>query len=242
MARIRSIHPGFFTDEAFVQVSAHARLLLLGLGVEADDKGTFPWKPVTLKMRLFPLDIVDMQELLAELVKADAIRRYKMDGKEYGAIRNFRIHQRPKKPNDVNPMPEEFGTYVGLTDTSSVPVGNQSGKTSADGGEDGGEGSISDTKVSSPGELRPETVVEAWNEMAGRLNLAQVRSISAKRRAQLKTRIRDHPLSHWIDALNAIERSQFLLGENNRGWRADFDFLLQPSSFQKLIEGSYDRK
>lgn len=139
MSRIRSIHPGFFTDEAFVQVSAHARLLLLGLGVEADDKGTFPWKPVTLKMRLFPMDVIDIQELLAELVNADAIRRYKIDGKEYGAIRNFRIHQRPKKPNDINPMPDEYGTYVGLYGDSSEPVGNQYGKTSADGGEGRGE-------------------------------------------------------------------------------------------------------
>lgn len=143
MARIRSIHPGFFTDEAFVQVSAHARLLLLGLGIEADDKGTFPWKPVTLKMRLFPADMIDIQELLKELTDADAIRRYMVEGREYGAIRNFRVHQRPKKPNDLHPMPDEFRTYIGLDDASSEPVGNRYGNSPADGGEgrmeDGGE-------------------------------------------------------------------------------------------------------
>lgn len=135
MSRIRSIHPGFFTDEDFVQVSAFARLLILGLGTEADDKGTFPWKPVSLKMKLFPMDTVDIQELLRELIDAGAIRRYQVDGKEYGAIRNFRQHQRPKKPNDVHPMPDEFGTYVGLSDVSGERVGNRWGKTSADGGE-----------------------------------------------------------------------------------------------------------
>lgn len=139
MSRIRSIHPGFFTDEDFVQVSAFARLLLLGLGTEADDKGTFPWKPVSLKMKLFPMDMVDIQELLKELTDADAVRRYKVDGKEFGAIRNFRIHQRPKKPNDLHPLPDEFLHYVGLSDGSSEPVGNRSGKTSADGGEGRGE-------------------------------------------------------------------------------------------------------
>jgi hypothetical protein len=139
MSRIRSIHPGFFTDEDFVQVSAFARLLLLGLGTEADDKGTFPWKPVSLKMKLFPMDMVDIQELLRELTDADAIRRYQVDGKEFGAIRNFRVHQRPKKPNDLHPMPDELRTYVGLTYESSEPVGNRWGKTSADGGEGRGE-------------------------------------------------------------------------------------------------------
>ena len=35
MARIRSLHPGQWTDEAFVQCSAFARLLALGLLVWA---------------------------------------------------------------------------------------------------------------------------------------------------------------------------------------------------------------
>ena len=33
MARIRSIHPGIWTDEAFVELSALARLLYIGLWV-----------------------------------------------------------------------------------------------------------------------------------------------------------------------------------------------------------------
>jgi len=52
LARIRSIHDGFFTDENLVSVSVFARLLFLGLGVQADDKGVFEWKPITLKMRM----------------------------------------------------------------------------------------------------------------------------------------------------------------------------------------------
>lgn len=137
-----------------MQVSAFARLLLLGLGTEADDKGTFPWKPVSLKMKLFPLDVVDLQALLKELADVDAIRRYKIDGKEYGAIRNFRQHQRPKKPNDLHPMPDDFRTYVGLTDASGEPVGNQWGKTSADGGEGRGEEDGEERRMEDGGEGR----------------------------------------------------------------------------------------
>jgi hypothetical protein len=40
--------------------------------------------------------------------------------------------------------------------------------------------------------------------------------------------------------MDALERSAFCRGENDRGWRADFDFLLQPKSFTKLLEGAYD--
>ena len=89
--------------------------------------------------------------------------------------------------------------------------------------------------------ILPQDVVEVWNETAERLGLAKVRKLSPTRMRQLKARIREHPIEEWTEAIRAIERSPFLRGENGRGWRADFDFLLQPSSFQKLVEGSYDR-
>ncbi|KQS84143.1 hypothetical protein [Rhizobium sp. Leaf386] len=114
MARIRSLHDGFFTDDRLVTVSMAARMLFLGLGVHADDKGVFEWKPLTLKMRIFPADNLDVAGLLEELASIDAIRNYEIDGRRYGAIRNFRRFQRPKTPNDIHPIPDDFRNYVGL--------------------------------------------------------------------------------------------------------------------------------
>lgn len=115
MARIRSVHPGFFTDEELVATSLGARLLFIGLGVEADDKGVFEWKPLTIKMRIFPADNVDVSALLAELEEAGALRRYELSGRQFGAIRNFRKFQRPKTPNDIHPAPDDIRNYVGLS-------------------------------------------------------------------------------------------------------------------------------
>ncbi len=114
MARIRSIHPGFFTDENIVSASMSARLLFLGLGVEADDKGIFEWKPLTIKMRIFPADNIDVAPLLGELVEAGVIRNFEIAGRTYGAIRNFRRFQKPKTPNDIHPASPEILAYVGL--------------------------------------------------------------------------------------------------------------------------------
>jgi hypothetical protein len=122
MARIRSIHQGFFTDERLVSCSAFARLLLIGLWTEADDQGVFEWKPITIKMRLFPIDALDVPATLSELVAADAIKKFSYDGREYGAVRNFRKFQRPKKPNRTHPLPDKFRTYVALSDASSEPT------------------------------------------------------------------------------------------------------------------------
>lgn len=141
VARIRSIHPGQWTDEDFVSVSAFARLLALGVRNEADDQGIFEWKPTTLKMRLLPADNVDVVALLSELERANIIKRYSAEGREYGAIRNFKRYQRPKKPNSLHPIPAEFRTYLGSPDDSSEPVENRYGNQPADVGgrrEDGG--------------------------------------------------------------------------------------------------------
>ena len=70
MARIRSIHPGLWTDEAFVSLTPYSRLLFMGIWTECDDMGSFEWSPLKLKMRLLPADNIDAGELLAELEAA----------------------------------------------------------------------------------------------------------------------------------------------------------------------------
>lgn len=138
MSRIRSVHPGFFTDEDLVSVSFAARLLFIGLGVEADDKGVFEWKPLTIKMRIFPADNVDAAALLAELETIGAIKSYDVAGKKYGAIRNFRRFQKPKTPNDIYPAPREILAFVGLVsemDEGDEPSFPQKGETLPQNGE-----------------------------------------------------------------------------------------------------------
>lgn len=112
MARIRSVHPGFFTDEAFVTASRDARLLFIGLLCEADDSGVFEWKPLGIKMRVFPADAIDVAALLAELAALDILRPFTGDGKPYGAIRNFGRYQRPKFPKRVHPLPDDMRAFV----------------------------------------------------------------------------------------------------------------------------------
>lgn len=107
MSRIRSIHPGLWTDEQFVSLSSFARLLFMGIWNECDDKGTFAWSPLQMKMRILPADNVDAAELMAELVAVDCIQHYEIDGKSYGAVRNFAKFQRPKSPNDIHPLPQK---------------------------------------------------------------------------------------------------------------------------------------
>jgi hypothetical protein len=170
MSRIRSIHPGLFTDEAFMALSAHARLLVVGVWTEAFDDGVFEWKPLTLKAKIFPADNVDVPGLLAELIAGAFVRREEADGRQIGLIRNFRVYQRPKKPNSSGMLRDEWRTYVGISDDSGEPVPNQSATSGGkspqmeDGGGRREDGDTSPPPVPEPEGARVsfEDVVEAY--------------------------------------------------------------------------------
>jgi len=105
MPRIRSLHPGQWTDDQFVVCSFGARLLALGLRNEADDNGIFEWNPIKIKMRLFPADNVEIDELLTELVESGQVIQYAITEKLYGMIRNFTKYQKVKAPGFLHPVP-----------------------------------------------------------------------------------------------------------------------------------------
>ena len=89
-------------------------------------------------------------------------------------------------------------------------------------------------------ELKPEHVVEAWNDLAGRHGLSKAK-LTPERQRKLKTRIRQCSVDEFTEAIAAFDRSSFLRGENDRGWKPNLDWMLEPRNFTKLQEGAYDR-
>lgn len=247
MARIRSVHPSLFTDEAWVSCSPLARILYIGLWTDADDQGAFEWKPLQIKMRLLPGDTGDVPAMLAEMEGCGLIRSYEVGGKRYGAIANFRKFQRPQKPNAIHPLPDFIAEYVGLSATDPEPLPDQShtDPVIVPQMEDGGgrvEDRIDEPTVHCRPKADPLPVQEAfdgWNAMAVRRRLPIAKSLTASRRKHIKARLAEDGIAGWREALSAVEASPLCLGDNDRGWRADLDFVCQPKSFAKLREGSY---
>jgi len=88
--------------------------------------------------------------------------------------------------------------------------------------------------------LTKQEVIEAWQSRMVPLGFPAIRKMTGQRERQLRARLKDSTLDEWLQAMSALERSNFCKGENSRGWWADFDFLLQPKSFTGLLEGKYD--
>jgi hypothetical protein len=92
-----------------------------------------------------------------------------------------------------------------------------------------------------PPDLAALAVTE-WNTLAQRIGLPSVQRLTPQRKAKLSKRLSDAGgIEGWRLALAKLEANRWMHGDNDRGWKAGFDFLLQESSFTKLMEGAYDR-
>ena len=101
MARIRTIKPSFWSDEAVADLSRDARLLLVGLISSADDEGRFLASHNAISGYVFPHDNsppAKLRSWLDEIEKAGIVRFYSLGRREYGAFPNWNKHQRISKP------------------------------------------------------------------------------------------------------------------------------------------------
>jgi uncharacterized protein YdaU (DUF1376 family) len=85
-----------------------------------------------------------------------------------------------------------------------------------------------------PGDLR-----ELWNEETNGI-LPQCLKLTEVRRKKAAARLSELPFDQWSQVITKIKKSSFLCGENDRGWRADFDFLIKPDTATRVLEGKYD--
>jgi hypothetical protein len=113
MARIRSIHPGLTSDEAYMSMSMVAKAAWTPLWMQCDDHGIFEWKPVVLKALIFPADNVNFVDVLSELEGLACIKKIDIGGRPHGVVRNFAKYQRPKNPSYRYFKPEELPADIG---------------------------------------------------------------------------------------------------------------------------------
>lgn len=167
LAKVRALHPDFFSDEAVAEVSIPARLLFAGLWCFACDNGHLADKPKQIKRWIYATDEVNAAELLRELEAEDLIERG--DGWIFipRLVKRQRIDHRYfkacdkagcDKPDKPDSQPEtRRGNVVA---TQSPAVATRGPATDGDGvGEvDGdGESSAPATKPSTRSRKRPAT-------------------------------------------------------------------------------------
>lgn len=83
--------------------------------------------------------------------------------------------------------------------------------------------------------MTPEDLVSIWNEHCG--ILSKVKEISGKRRSAARARLSECDDSvAWEKVVKWLAKSPWHTGKNSRGWKANFDFLVQPDTRVKVLE------
>lgn len=82
-------------------------------------------------------------------------------------------------------------------------------------------------------------LAEYYNSQIPSNGMPQVRSITPKRKSAILAREKEYGKEAIIQVIDNAATSQFLNGDNNKGWIASFDWLFCKTNFPKVLEGNY---
>ena len=235
MARSRNIKPSFFVNDDLAKISPLGRLLFIGLWTIADREGRLQDKPEKIKVQILPYDKMNVNKLLQDLNDAGFILRYKTENCPCIQILNFHKHQKPhiKEQESELPAPIVHGASMvqstTLTGTSPADSFNPL---------------IDSLNPIEPEKLPPipyDKIKNLYNEIC--TNLPKTRTLSTSRKNAIKARWRQHGnIEVFAEVFKTANASRFMAGDNDRGWSADFSWLLNEENMLKVLEGRYDKK
>lgn len=78
-------------------------------------------------------------------------------------------------------------------------------------------------------------IVDRYNEIE---ELPSVVKLTDKRKKTLNARLKDFSKEQILEVLNIVNRNDFLLGKTGK-WKCDFDWIMNPNNFVKILEGKY---
>lgn len=231
MARIRTIKPEFFTSADIVSLTPLSRLFYIALWCEADREGRLNWNTKTLKMRYMPADNCDIEAMADELVKANLIAIYTVDGRKYAEIMSFKNHQVINNRESESIIPSR----VKVASPREQGEGRKEGK-----GKEGKEGDVP-TNV---GDQCPhQEIIALYHEHLPMMT--RIVSWTPTRADSLRARWREskthQTLDFWERMFKYVAKSDFLTGKDGK-WQADLEWMLKESNFVKILEGKYTNK
>lgn len=83
-----------------------------------------------------------------------------------------------------------------------------------------------------------DAVVRLYNDLCP--SLPSVITLSNKRKRDTEARLKEYTLDDFRKAFMKVENTAFLRGENERGFRATFDWLIKDGNMAKVMDGNYD--
>lgn len=252
MARIRTIKPDFFKHEALFDAEKETglplRLAFAGLWTQCDRAGRFQWRPRALKTDIMPYDEIDFSRVLDALATRGFVVKYTCNGEHFGCVPSWHKHQviNNREMVSVIPDPPEFTNQPDASGTRQArDTENAKGNMEGEWEGKGKDGGLTPSCEPDEDDVSRELITTAkrlWNDAASSYRLPPITLLREPRRKALKLRLGElGGIDGWRAMIEIIGKSPHLLGENERGWKASFDWILKPANLTKVMEGNYVR-
>ena len=234
MARKRMIDPSIWINEDFGSLSILAKLVFIGLFSIADDEGRGKASPAYIKAVLFPynddLRIADVEKTLSEISSKMSVIFYSCDENMYYTLTSWNMWQKIDKPSqsklpEYNPetMTTLFVEYS--SNVRRVLSPNRKEKK----------------RIEKKGrEKEIKEIVELYNSTAPLL--PQVKKVTEKREKAIDKFLKEFSIEQFKEICEIANSSDFLTGNNDRGWKADFDFIMRIDKATAILEEKYGNK
>ncbi|AJW76890.1 hypothetical protein UF08_1 [Marinitoga camini virus 1] len=150
--------------------------------------------------------------------------------------------------SDIQTLPatlsQTLGQTLGQTLPATLPANNNI-DIDIDIEKDIEKNNIVPQQVEGPPPTPYQKLVELYHTYCP--SLPKVRILTETRKKYLNARWKEHPdLKFWEDYFKSVEKSDFLTGRVDYGRRtpflADFEWLIRPNNFAKVIEGKYKNR
>lgn len=240
MARIRSIKPEIWEDEALAEVSTSARLLFIGLITQADDEGRLPGRTRWIASKIYPYDEdispQDIEGWIEELDRVGLIRYYEVEGKPYIWLCSFGKHQsidkRWRKESQYPPPPQEATPSARRAHAETSNQSEGSAQESASPDRIGEDRRGSDRKeTSSAAAADPDPPIDPSVVGRGKLSTLLADAVASRDPSQKRPTIG----KRWLDAERLLIESDgrdpdqaerlLLWSQRDEFWRANIRSL-----------------
>lgn len=94
----------------------------------------------------------------------------------------------------------------------------------------------------SEGKISYVEIINFYNNSMKGKNIPQCIKLTDKRKQAIKARVIQFGKEKVFEAITKVANSSFCNGNNQRNWKADFDFVFNSNKMTNILEGRYDNE
>lgn len=244
-AKGRMIYWKISYSKQLSRCSILSKLIFTWLIPNTDDLGRMEGDPEVIKGMVFPYDekitVKQIKEALIELTKERLIEWYSVDENYYIQFPKFSLYQKLRSDRVYKsdyPSPDQPIRNCDDTDKDCMTCPDMSCHVRQNLCEVKEKGSEGEEKESVP----YQEIRESFNLICQ--SFSKIEKLSESRKSKIKTRMEEiKGIERLKEIFTAMEASDFLKGDNPRGWKATFDWLMDnDTNWVKVSEGQYVNK